>query len=274
MEAVSAPVSRAEHGALAATPQANPLDFLANNKRGVAVIRQHLAASIAAEKHFEWRGREITRLEGFSDAVFAFAVTLLVVSLEVPRSFHELMEVLRGFVAFGVCFAMLALVWFYHTRFFRRYGLQDRWATFLNCVLLFFVLFYVYPLKFLVLAMFGGVEQITADDFRIIFVVYGSGYAAVFLTFALLYWHAWRKRDQLALNEIERLHTRRIMINKIAMGAIGLGSVLLALILPEGYVGWAGYFYFVIAIYFMVAGFTLGRRERRVIQSMATSAGN
>ena len=26
-----------------------------------------------------WRGREISRVEGFSDAVFAFAVTLLVV---------------------------------------------------------------------------------------------------------------------------------------------------------------------------------------------------
>jgi uncharacterized membrane protein len=238
------------------------------------VIRQHLAASIAAEKHFEWRAREITRLEGFSDAVFAFAVTLLVVSLEVPSSFHELMEVLRGFVAFGVCFAMLALVWFYHTRFFRRYGLQDRWATFLNCVLLFFVLFFVYPLKFLVFAMFVGVAAITAGNIRTIFVVYGCGYAAVFLTFALLYWHAWRKRDELGLNDIERLRTRRILINKVAMGAIGLGSVLLALVLPDGLVGWAGYFYFVIALYFTVAGFTLGRSERRLIQSTATSAAN
>jgi len=236
------------------------------------VIRQHLAASVAAEKHFEWRAREITRLEGFSDAVFAFAVTLLVVSLEVPKGFHELMEVLHGFVAFGLCFTMLALVWFYHCRFFRRYGLQDRWATFLNCVLLFFVLFYVYPLKFLTVAMFVGADEITADDFRIVFVVYGSGYAAVFLTFALMYWHAWRKRDELALNEIERMRTRRALVNMVAMGAIGLGSVLLALVLPLRFIGWAGYFYFVIPIYFTAAGFTLGRRERRLIQSMAPSA--
>lgn len=236
------------------------------------MIRQHLATAIAGEKHFRWRAGEITRLEGFSDAVFAFAVTLLVVSLEVPKGFHELMEVLRGFVAFGVCFAMLALVWFYHCQFFRRYGLQDRWATFLNCALLFFVLFYVYPLKFLANAMFAGVDAITARDIRTIFIVYGFGYAAVFLTFALMYWHAWRRREQLALDDIERVRTRRVLINKLAMVAIGLGSVLLALVLPERYIGWAGYFYFMIPIYFTLAGFTLGRRERRLIRGAATSA--
>src|SRR5438445_9944750 len=90
---------------------------------------------VPPEPHFRWRGAEITRLEGFTDAVFAFAVTLLVVSLEVPKTFHELMEAMRGFAAFGICFAILANVWFNHYRFFRRYGLQNPWAVFLNCVL-------------------------------------------------------------------------------------------------------------------------------------------
>ena len=239
------------------------------------MIRQHVAASFAGEKHLQGRGGEVTRLEHFSDAVFAFAVTLLVVSLEVPKSFPELMAALRSFVAFGVCFAMLVLVWIYHCHFFRRYGLQDGWATFLNSVLLFFVLFYVYPLKFLAFSiMFAGAERLNSDDIRTVFIVYGSGYAAVFLTFASMYLHAWRKREQLALNEIERLRTHHILINHLAMGAIGLCSVLLALVLPARRVGFAGYFYFVIAIYFMVAGFTFRRRERRVIKGIATSAAN
>ena len=234
------------------------------------MFRQHLAASGGRKEKFRWRGTEVTRLEHFSDAVFAFAVTLLVVSLEVPKSFPELMTALRGFVAFGVCFAMLVLVWLYHCHFFRRYGLQDGWVTFLNSVLLFFVLFYVYPLKFLAFAMFEGSARITAHDMRSTFVVYGSGFAAVFVTFALMHVHAWLKRDELALGEFERLRTRHILINHLAMGIIGLLSVLLALVLPERRVGLAGYFYFVIGAYFVIAGFTFRRRERRLLRG-ATS---
>jgi len=39
-------------------------------------------------------GREVSRIEGFSDAVFGFALTLLVVSLEVPMSFNGLKVIL------------------------------------------------------------------------------------------------------------------------------------------------------------------------------------
>src|SRR5580658_10092064 len=139
------------------------------------MIREHLNSSrTSGEPGFHWRAAEVTRLEGFTDAVFAFAVTLLVVSLEVPKTFPELLVAMHGFVAFGVCFALLANVWYQHYRFFRRYGLENPWVVFLNCVLLFFVLFYVYPLKFLFTEIFNN-SQIAASEARALFTIWSLG---------------------------------------------------------------------------------------------------
>ena len=68
---------------------------------------------------FRLRGREVTRLESFSDAVFGFALTLLVVSLDVPRTFDDLATTMRGFPSFAVCFLFLALIWNGHYKFCR-----------------------------------------------------------------------------------------------------------------------------------------------------------
>jgi len=98
---------------------------------------------------FRWRGGDVSRVEGFSDAVFAFALTLLVVSLEVPRSFDGLIRTIEGFPAFGVSFLFLVGIWYIHYTFFRRYGLEDTKTIMLNAALMFVVMFYIYPLKFL-----------------------------------------------------------------------------------------------------------------------------
>src|SRR5262249_12732249 len=97
---------------------------------------------------FRMRGREGTRLESFSAAVFAFALTLIVFSLEVPKSFADLIGVMRGFPAFALCFPLLATIWNTHYKFSRRYGLDDTITRFLTCVLIFIVLFFVYQLMF------------------------------------------------------------------------------------------------------------------------------
>jgi uncharacterized membrane protein len=218
---------------------------------------------ISPEPGFRWRGADISRLEGFSDAVFAFSVTLLVVSLEVPKTFRELMDAMRGFVSFGICFALLVIVWYDHVRFFRRYGLQTTWVVFLNCVLLFFVLFYVYPLKFLFGTVVLGGGKIDPSEVRGLFVIYGCGYAAMSLVLALLYLHAWRQREALALNPLELGRTRCSIIDNVAMVVAGGFSIGLALVLPLHLVGLAGYFYFVCPIYYFISGSYFGRRERQ-----------
>jgi uncharacterized membrane protein len=229
--------------------------------------KHDIAMRLAGEPDFRWRGEGVTRLEGFSDAVFAFALTLLVVSLEVPKTYGELMAAMRGFGAFGICFALLVDVWFNHYRYFRRYGLQDSWSVLLNCVLLFFVLFYVYPLKFLFVLLLSGAASIEAEQVRTLFIIYGLGYAAVFLVFALMYRHAWRKREMFDLNAIELLKTRHSMIDHIAMVIVGLVSALLAFSLPANLVGIAGYFYFVIGIYYTTSGILFGKRYRLLAQA-------
>src|SRR3954452_24662987 len=98
-----------------------------------------LRAALMNKSHepgFRWRGTEIARIEGLSDAVFAFAVTLLVVSLEVPKTFTELVSLMSGFLPFAICFAMLMQVWHEQFLFFRRYNLQDTATLMLNYVLL------------------------------------------------------------------------------------------------------------------------------------------
>ncbi len=155
---------------------------------------------------FRPRGTDVTRIEGFSDAVFAFALTLLVVSLEVPRTFGELMHAMRGFVAFAISFVFLLQIWFKHYGFFRRYGLQDVVTRLLNSALLFIVLFYVYPLKFLWTHLpFGGeTAAFTPSEAKTLLVIYGLGGSAVFTIFALLHLHAWRLRDATCGHRRER----------------------------------------------------------------------
>jgi hypothetical protein len=228
-----------------------------------------IGAGSPGETDFRWRGEEVTRLEGFSDAVFAFEITLLVVSLEVPKSFPEFLDVLRGFLPFSACFYLLAIVWWQHMLYFRRYGLQDTPAVILNCMLLFFVLFYVYPMKFLFVKVF---EQARMEEgqVRMMFLVFGAGFGALSVIFALLQRHAWGHRDALGLNAVERLKTRQARYHHQAMVVVSLGGVLLAELVPATWVGLTGLFYFVIPLYYLVAGTIFDKQCRRVAEQSAT----
>jgi uncharacterized membrane protein len=234
---------------------------------------------VKPEPHFRWRGAEISRIEGFSDAVFAFAVTLLVVSLEVPHTFHELAATMKGFVAFGICFALILGVWREHAIFFRRYGLQTGAAHFLNACLLFVVLFYVYPLKFLFTLVVGeftgattvapsGEPMITTAEVPKLMIVYGLGYAAVFIIFGFMFLHAYRQRHALGLNRLEVFVTRRSLIDDFAMAAFGIVSAIVAAVLPPRMAGLAGWIYMAIGIYHTIMGSLMGKRERVLAEEL------
>ena len=201
--------------------------------------------------NFRWRGEAVSRVEGFSDAVFAFAVTLLVVSLEVPNTFDELLETMRGFFAFAVCFALLLLVWYEHYKFFRRYGLRDNAIVLLNAVLLFLVLFYVYPLKFLFTLLADqllgfGDEMIEPSQVPLLMIIYGTGFVAVQLVFVMLYWRAYSLRAVLELDARESSMTLEEIQGFLVNVAVGLASVCVAVLGGEDASSWAGLVYVLI----------------------------
>jgi uncharacterized membrane protein len=237
-------------------------------------MRRQLARhGLGADRGFRWRGGEISRLEGLSDAVFAFAVTLLVVSLEVPETFDELLRVLRGFFAFAVCFAILFWVWYDHYRFFRRYGLADGITTILTGVLLFIVLFYVYPMKFLFTTLFDQMlgdalaNAIERRQVPQLMLVYGAGFIAVQLVFILLYLHAYRLADSLELDDYERLTTRSELQGFGLNILIGLASIAIVTVGGPDAAFWSGMAYMLI----MPAQTVNGRLMRTRIRQAATT---
>ena len=188
---------------------------------------------------FRWRSHEVTRVEGFSDAVFGFAVTLLIVSLEVPKTSSELLETMHGFGAFVATFVILAGIWYAQFTFFRRYGLEDRVTVILNLVLLFTVLFFVYPLKFLFGVLIGdplmrqkivtahGLVPVVLPEHRPwIFFIFAVGFISIFTVFTLLYRHAYRQREALGLNEFEVWETEH-SIRRLSL-SIGVGVMYFA----------------------------------------------
>jgi uncharacterized membrane protein len=211
---------------------------------------------------FRLRGREVSRIEAFSDVVFGFALTLIVVSLEVPTTFKELIEMLRGFPAFAICFAILTWVWHVHHTFFRRYALTDEITIALNMALLFVVLFYTYPLKFLFLLVTHRIPVESGSG--TIMVIYGVGFAAIFALFVAMYVHAWRKRDALELNEHERWDTRTNMMMYGSYVVIGVLSALLGGLGEGAAVAWSGLMYWLLGPVSAAIGWWRGAGRARL----------
>jgi uncharacterized membrane protein len=191
---------------------------------------------VQKELQTEWRAREITRIEGFSDAVFGFAVTLLVVAIEVPHTSGELLQTMRGFGSFLFTFGVLFSIWYRQFIFFRRYGLEDGTTIVLNGALLVVVLFFVFPLKFIFSALLSRLEGgskltklvdgtvvpiIRPEHFPYLIAIYGLGFAAVFIVFAVLYRHAYRHRDILKLTDIEAYDTLESFSNAVWVAVVG-----------------------------------------------------
>jgi len=218
--------------------------------------------------------REVSRIEGFSDAVFGFALTLLVVSLEVPHNIADLKHTLSGFLPFAASFAIISWIWFEHYLFFRKVGVEDGTTITLNCTLLFVVLFFVYPLKFIfstvIPAIFGqGANELgpmSAADGRLIMVGYGVGFVAVWLIFVLMYRDSLQKIGS-SLSALELFDARSAMRRHMVSLSIGLLSIVTAFLLPGNMVGLAGLVYGLQGPAHAMNGYFSGKARAKILLS-------
>jgi uncharacterized membrane protein len=173
------------------------------------MIRKYFHKIKNSEKDkIKWRSHEVSRIEAFSDAVIAFAVSLLVVSLEVPKTSVELLNMMEGFAPFSVCFAGIATMWYRQYIFFRRYGMHDRLTISLNICLLFFMLIFVYPLKFIFsYMMLPEIYILKPEHYAPLLVFYTGGIGLISFLFALMYLNAWCKKEELSLTPVEVFET-------------------------------------------------------------------
>lgn len=201
------------------------------------------------------RENEITRVEAFSDGMLAFAATLLVVSLDPPRTYDELITNLFGFIPFGLSFIALFYIWVVHTILFRRYPLKDKPSIFINGVLLFTVLFYVQPLRFLATSFVSlftrraGAAVTSWDQLANLFIIYAVGWILIFLLVAWLYQRANATRDSLGLTPLEAYDAVTWSRHYLGFVAAGVVSILVALSGVGLYFGLPGISYATIGLF-------------------------
>jgi uncharacterized membrane protein len=201
------------------------------------------AADAPQEHDIRLRGAQQTRTDAFVDAAFAFAVTLLIVSVgHVPATVPDLIQAMRGVPAFLMSFLLLARFWQSHRQWSRCYGLEDDRSVRLSLALVFVMLVYVYPLRMvanMALTMLSsgllaeqplGIHSVA--DLCALYVVFAIGYGAIVTIFALLHRHALRQADALQLSPVERARTRSSIERYAALAGVALLSLLLALLLP------------------------------------------
>ncbi len=218
------------------------------------------------------RGEGSSRLEQLSDGVFALAITLLLISSEIPRTSEELISFTGDILAFAASTIVLIAVWYQHYLYFLRFGLKDKPTVVLNTFLLLVALFYVYPLKFvisfmlrylgyLLLVLFGVkfdqeafntlVTSVSSwETLPTIMIIYSAGYFSLMLAFALLYRHANREKEILELSDVEQWKATKTMYQYFIQAGVAVLSIIISSVAQ-----WTGAPWYAIAggvVYFLV----------------------
>jgi uncharacterized membrane protein len=227
------------------------------------------------------RGRQTTRLETFVDAAFAFALTMLVVSVDsVPQSFDELVDAIKRVPAFAASFLITVMFWLGHYRWSRRYGIEDTGSVALSLLLVFLVLVFLYPLRLMMSGAFhsmsggwlpGELEVTRIAHLQFIFVLYGVAFMLMSGVLLALYARVRRLQLEPPLS-VEDREVAGIEVQAWGiLAAMGATSSVLALLLPPRQIGYAVWIYALLAVIMPVMSKRWQRQVERAVAAEARS---
>jgi len=220
---------------------------------------------------FRLRGTEMTRLETFIDAAFAFAISMLVISAQqIPDNIQALLAAFKNVPTFICSIAVLGIYWRGHWLWSRRYGLEDGVSILISWTMIGTILIFIYPLK----AIFGAMWNLLSDgqfgqpfsvhtteaQARAIFAIYALGLIAISAQILLLNFRAWQLRGPLQLNARETFMTRGELTGWSIPVSVGIVSLVLSFTLPIEQIAWCGWVYILMAILVRVHRFLHKRR--------------
>src|SRR6202166_2451710 len=231
--------------------------------------------SLPQLRGFRVRGMEMTRLETFIDAAFAFAISMLVIAAQqIPDNIQALLAAFKNVLTFVCSIAVLGIYWRGHWLWSRRFGLEDSVSILVSWALIVTILIFIYPLKAIFGAMWnlissGQVGQpfslhTTEAQARTIFAIYALGLIAISAEILLLNLRAWQLREPLRLNARERLMTRGELTGWSIPVSVGFLSLVFSFTLPIEKIAWCGWVYFFMAIMLRVHWFWHRRRMKKV----------
>ena len=158
---------------------------------------------------------ETSRVEAFSDGVFAIAITLLILDLHVPppaagRLGPALLRQWPTYVAFLLSFAFIGIMWVNHHRLFNHIRRSDNFLLFLNLLLLLGVCLVPFPTALLA-AYYGraGEQKLAAG-------IFNGTYFAIAIFFNLL----WRHALAAGLLDAETLESAHSLTRQYAVGPL------------------------------------------------------
>jgi uncharacterized membrane protein len=167
-----------------------------------------------------------SRIEAFSDGVFAIAITLLVLEIKAPvhseNLWHDLGRLWPSYLAFVVSFFTIGVIWVNHHHQFELFVRADRTLMFLNLLLLLWVAFIPFPTSVVAEYFREGSQEDVAS------AVYAGTFLAMGLSFFAMWTYAGRARllDKSVTGAQLRLLSRRNMVGEIGYAvAVGLAFV-------------------------------------------------